>query len=139
MVVVVVVAAAAVVVVVVVVVSVNNYIVGGSSEYGKGPSLSVQEGRTVLKSNYQLTFMFLNVSCSTIRLSSGIFKTSRKLEYSVWKLSSMLARFITRYWAIQGQYSSVTMSRSSSHCKQQNTSTNRTNILIKGDRLKCVE
>jgi hypothetical protein len=67
------------------------------------------------ESKDRLTLMFLNVSCSTIRLSSGIFKTSRKLEYSEWKLNSILARFITKYWAIQGQYSSVTISRSSSH------------------------
>ena len=28
-----------------------NYIVGGSSEYSKGPSLSIQEGRPILKCN----------------------------------------------------------------------------------------
>lgn len=65
--------------------------------------------------HFALTLIFRNVSLVTSLLSSDNFKQSKKFEYRAWKFNSILARFITRYCAIHGQYSSVTISRISSH------------------------
>lgn len=66
----------------------------------------------------RLTLIFLNVSLVTSVVSLGWFRASTKLAYSVWKLGSMLALFITRYWAAHGKYSSVTSFFNSSVCYQ---------------------
>jgi len=46
---------------------------------------------------YILTLIFLKVSIFIKKFNFSLFKQSKKLEYSEWKLNSMLTRFITKY------------------------------------------
>jgi len=46
--------------------------------------------------------MFLKVSTSTRLLRVVLLRVSKKLEYNGWKLGSIDARFMTRYWAAHG-------------------------------------
>lgn len=64
-----------------------------------------------------LTLIFLNVSNIIKEFKASLFKQSKKFEYNVWKLNSMLTRFMTKYCVNHGKHSLVTISLISSHYK----------------------